>query len=129
MQILGQGAALYILDMLVKPAFGGGLVVDMFLFLVKGFATFYLYKWFACSTSGIIRNPLAGTSFWMALLGGIIGMFTLMVVGMLVNERAFRGAGGELVVYGIEAVVLNVVYGLSADLVQDMARSSFGRYG
>ena len=126
MQILGQGAALYMLDLLVRPAFGGGLVVDMFLFLVKGFITFYVYKWFQCSTTGIIRNPLSGVSFWMAFIGGLLGMFTLMVTGALLNERTGEGAVEELVTYGIEAVILNVVYGISANMVQDISRNSFG---
>jgi hypothetical protein len=129
MQILGQGAALYLLDLLVKPAFGGGAMVDTFLFLVKGFATFYIYKWFQCSSTGVIRNPLHGVTFWQALLGGIVGMFTLMLAGMLLNENSFgRGGIEELVVYGIEAVILNLVYGLSADMLHDLSSNTFHRY-
>lgn len=126
MQILGQAASLYALDLLVKPAFGGGIVVDMFLFLIKGVSTFYVYKWFQCSSTGIIRNPLSGVSFWMAFLGGIVGMFTLMVTGSLVNERAGEGAIEELITYGIEAVVLNVVYGISSNMLHDMALKPYG---
>lgn len=126
MQILGQGASLYALDLLVRPAFGGGIVVDMFLFLIKGISTFYVYKWFQCSTTGIIRNPLSGVSFWMALLGGILGMFTLMLTGMLLNERTGEGAVEELITYGIEAVILNLVYGFSANMIQDMSSGTYG---
>jgi uncharacterized membrane protein YvlD (DUF360 family) len=128
MQILGEAAALFALDALVKPAFGGGVLVDTLLFLVKGFTTFYIYKWFQCSTNGVMRHPLEGTSFWHALLGGVIGMFTLMLTGMLLNEQ--RGGGGieELVTYGIEAVVLNLVYGVTANMVHDMAVNSLRNY-
>ena len=125
MQIVGQGAALYILDLLVRPAFGGGLMVDMFLFLVKGFATFWIYKWFQCSTNGIIRNPLHGTSFWMALIGGIVGMFTLMLTGMVLNEQREEGGIEILMKYGIEAVILNIVYGMGHNIIQDVAVNSF----
>lgn len=130
MQILGQGAALYVLDMLVKPALGGGVLVDTFLFLAKGFITFYIYKWFQCSTNGVMRHPLHGVTFWGALLGGIVGMFTLMLTGMVLNENSFgRGGVEELVIYGIEAVVLNLVYGFSANMLHDMASNTFRHYG
>jgi len=125
MQILGQAASLYMLDLLVRPAFGGGFVVDMFLFLVKGFVTFYVYKWFQCSTTGIIRNPLHGVTFWMALIGGFVGMITLLITGMLVNEQRSTGAIDELVKYGIEAVVLNLVYGFSSNMIHSMASTGF----
>lgn len=128
MQILGEGAALYLLDLLVRPAFGGGVMVDTFLFLIKGFTTFYVYKWFQCSNSGVIRNPLHGTSFWTALLGGVVGMFTLMLTGMMINERRGEGAIEELVTYGIEAVVLNLVYGFSSNMIHDVARNSLRNY-
>lgn len=130
MQILGQGAALYMLDMFIRPALGGGILVDTFLFLAKGFVTFYVYKWFQCSSNGVMRHPLSGVTFWGALLGGIVGMFTLMLTGMLLNERRYgRGGIEELVVYGIEAVVLNLVYGFSANMLHDMASNSFRHYG
>ena len=125
MQILGQGAALYILDLLVMPIFGGGLIVDMFLFLVKGIMTFYVYKWFQCSTTGVIRNPLHGVSFWMALIGGFVGMITLLITGRLVNEIRSRGPVDVLIKYGIEAIVLNLVYGFSSNMIAGMATNSF----
>lgn len=128
MQILGEGATLYLLDLLVRPALGGGILVDMFLFLVKGFSTFYVYKWFQCSTSGVIRHPLHGTSFWSALLGGIVGMFTLMLTGMLLNERRGEGTIEELVTYGIEAVILNLVYGMTANMVHDVVMNTLRHY-
>lgn len=124
MQILGEGAALYMLDLFVRPAFGGGIMVDTFLFLIKGITTFYVYKWFQCSTSGVIRRPLHGTSFWTALLGGVVGMFTLMLTGMLINERRGEGAIEEMVTYGIEAVVLNLVYGFSSEIIHEVAMNS-----
>lgn len=124
MQILGQGASLYLLDLFIRPAFGGGVIVDMFLFLIKGIVTFYVYKWFQCSTTGIIRNPLHGTTFWMALIGGFVGMLTLMITGMLVNEQRSTGPVDELIKYGIEAVVLNLVYGISSNMVASMAANN-----
>lgn len=124
MQILGQGTALYVLDLFVRPVFGGGVFVDMFLFLIKGILTFYIYKWFQCSTTGIIRHPLQGTTFWMALIGGIVGMFTLMITGMLVNEQVREGGFNMLIKYGIEAVVLNIVYGVGHNMIQDLAVNS-----
>lgn len=128
MQILGEGITLYMLDAFIRPIFGGGFFVDTFLFLVKGFITFYVYKWFQCSTGGVIRNPLQGTSFWTALLGGIVGMFTLMVTGMLLNTRRQRGLE-ELLMYGIEAVILNLVYGMTSNMIHDVAMNSFRHYG
>lgn len=124
MQILGQGAALYVLDLVVRPAFGGGFLVDSFLFLVKGFSTFWIYKWFQCGESGLIRRPMQGVSFWMALLGGVVGMFTLMITGSLLGETPGEGAVNELVTYGIEAVILNIVYGFSSEMIHDLAKNS-----
>jgi uncharacterized membrane protein YvlD (DUF360 family) len=128
MQILGEGAALFVLDTFLRPALGGGILVDTFLFLVKGLSTFYVYKWFQCSTNGIMRHPLQGTSFWTALLGGIVGMFTLMLTGMLINEQRRRGGLGELITYGIEAIILNLVYGFSSNMIHDMALNSLRSY-
>ena len=75
-----------------------------------------------------MRNPLEGTSFWTALLGGVVGMFTLMLAGMLLNETRGRGDIEELITYGIEAVILNLVYGMSSNIIHDMARNSFRNY-
>lgn len=126
MQIIGQGASLYLIDQIIKPALGGGLLVDMFLFLAKGFVTFYVYKWFQCSTTGVIRNPLHGVTFLHALMGGVVGMFTLMITGMLLNEQMRRNGIDELLIYAMEAVVLNIVYGMGAEIIADMSKKPLG---
>ena len=124
MQILGQGATLYLLDQFIFPAFGGSAMMDLMLFFVKGIATFYIYKWFQCGTSGVFRHPLQGISFWHALLGGLIGTFTLFITGNLLNEHVASGALDILFKYGIEAVVLNMVYGMSANMITDAATNA-----
>jgi hypothetical protein len=129
MQIIGQSAALYMVDMFIYPAFGGSATVDLALFLIKGMITFYVYKWFQCGTSGVFRHPLQGISFWHALLGGIIGTFTLFITGSLVNERFTDGAINVLFKYGVEAIVLNVVYGMTANMISDAATNALRNYG
>lgn len=129
MQILGEGVALMLIDRVIQPVFGGGFMIDMFLYLIKGFTTYYIYKWFQCSESGVIRHPLAGVSFWTALLGGVVGMFTLAITGSVLNENTYGESGfEELIIYGIEAVILNIVYGVTSTMVHDLARNSLRNY-
>lgn len=125
MQILGEGASLMLVDSFISPFLGGGALVDTLLFLVKGMVTFYVYKWFQCSSGGVIRHPLSGTSFWMALIGGLVGMFTLMLTGMIINIHR----GDIFIKYGLEAIILNMVYGFTSNTIHDLATNSNRPHG
>lgn len=124
MQILGEGAALLLVDGFISPFLGGGALVDTLLFLIKGMATYYVYKWFQCSSGGIIRHPMANVGFWGALVGGLVGMFTLMLTGMVINVNR----GDIFLKYGIEAIILNMVYGFLAGTIQNLASTTGTRH-
>ena len=128
MQIAGMSFGLYFTDMLIKPVrIGRSEFSDIAMFLVKGAVQFFIWKWFQCtSTGGYSKNPLQGMSFMEIIVAGVIGGVTLYFSGQLVKERTADGFGEILLKYGIEAVILNFVYGASKNMITSAAASAGG---
>lgn len=122
MQIGGMAFGLYFTDMLITPVrFGNSEFQDIAMFLVKGAIEFWIYKWFQCKADGSYnRHALKGMSFMEIIMGGLIGGVTLYFTGQMVGERGARDFAQILVKYGIEAVILNFVYGATGNLVDSM---------
>lgn len=129
MQIIGQGISLYLLDIMVRPAFAGSFILDLFLFLIKGMATYWVYLYFQCSDSGVIRHALSGLSFTKMFIGGLFGAMVLLFTGMIINENQSFGAGDVLFTYTIEAIILNMFYGIAGDAIQSAVKSQVRSYG
>lgn len=122
MQIGGMAFGLYLVDMMISPlTFGRSEFADVFMFLLKGAVEYWIYKWFQCKPDGSYsRNALAGLSFMNILMGGLVGGVTLFFAGQLVNEGRANDFGSILVKYGIEAVILNFVYGATGNMIAGM---------
>ena len=127
MQIAGMSFGLYFTDMIMRPIrFGRGEFAEFSMFVVKGAVQFAIWKWFQCTpTGGYGRNPLQNMSFMEIVLAGVIGGVTLFFSGQLVNERTAKDFGSILVKYGIEAVLLNFVYGATKNVITSAA-SNYG---
>lgn len=129
MQIAGMAFGLYFTDQLIRPMiFGvpGREGMEMLIWLFKGVVGYWIYKWFQCTSSGTFaRHALGSTSFMELLLMGLIGGATLFVAGNLVNERMANDFGSILFRYGIEAVILNFVYGAT----KNVATNAVSGYG
>lgn len=126
MQIGGMAFGLYFTDMLIKPVqFGNSEFKDVFMFLIKGAIEFWIYKWFQCKPDGSYnRHALSGMSFMNIIMGGLIGGVTLFFAGQLVGERTAGDFGQILIKYGIEAVILNFVYGATGNMIADMTKTA-----
>ncbi len=118
-QIAGMAFGLYFTDMLITPIVRGrSEMADIMMFLVKGAVQYWIYRWFQCTSTGSYsRNAMAGVSFMQLLVGGLIGGVTLFFAGQLVNERSATDFGSILLRYGLEAVILNFVYGATKNMI------------
>jgi hypothetical protein len=130
MQIAGMAAGLYFTDMIIQPIqFGRSEFGDVAMFLIKGAVQFYIYKWFQCDSSGSYnKNPLSNMSFMEIVLGGLVGGVTLFFAGQLVNERRSNDFGGVMVRYGLEAIILNFVFGAAKNMMRQAAGSAASGY-
>ena len=120
-QIAGMALGLYGIDLLIKPAFAGSEAMGMFLFVIKGVVQYYIYRWFQCDSAGhYTHHGFQGMSMTQIFLGGILGGITLMLAGSLVGERNIDDFLNAMVKYGIEAVILNFVYGATGTWIASM---------
>lgn len=123
MQIAGMAFGLYFTDQLITPiVLGRSEFMDATVWILKGAIGFWIYKWFQCTSSGTFaRHALGSTSFMELLIMGVIGGFTLGIAGRMVNERMANDFGSILFRYGIEAVILNFVYGATKNIAINAA--------
>jgi len=118
--ILGQAAAIGVIDMVISPAFGMSDMRLLFDFVLKGISTFWVYKYAQCSgTSGTTRRPFMGLNFMTILVGGLIGSGVLAITSIILPNNMFGNT--NFMEYIIEAVVLNFAYGMAASVVADIA--------
>lgn len=122
LQIGGMAVALYFTDMLITPVIRTrSEISDIFMFLIKGAVEFGVYRYFKCKPDGTFaRHPFRGLSFMEIILGGLIGGVTLFFTGQMVGEKKADDFIQVLLRYGVEAVVLNFVYGATNRVITDM---------
>lgn len=127
-QIAGMAFGLYFTDMVITPVVRGrGELGDIMMFLVKGAVQYWVYKWFQCTSTGTYsRHVMANVSFMQLLVGGLIGGVTLFFAGQLVNERTAGDFTSILVKYGLEAVILNFVYGATKNMITTASAAAAG---
>lgn len=119
--ILGQAAALMVVETVISPAFGASAFRYWLDFIMKGVATFWIYKYTQCSgTSGTTSKPLSNLKFTTIIVGGLLGAIVLNITLMFLPSRRTMG-GLDFLEYLIQAVVLNFAYGMGANVVADLA--------
>lgn len=119
--ILGQAAALMVVETVISPSFGVSEMRLWLDFALKGIATFWIYKYAQCSgTSGTTSKPLAGLNAMTVIVGGLLGAATLLVTTMFLPSNRMMG-GMDFLGYIVQAVVLNFVYGMGGRVVADLA--------
>lgn len=120
--ILGEALALGIVDGFISPSIMGmGEMKLFFDFILKGIATFWVYKWAQCKPDHTFsRRPLQGTNFLTLFFGGLIGAVTLLMAKSLLPRQSeiFRN---DYMGYVIDAVIVNFVYGMASSTVESLA--------
>ena len=117
--------SLYGLDLLIKPVFASSEGMAIFLFLIKGAGAYFVYRWFQCDSAGNYkRHALQNVTFWQLFTAGVVGGVTLMIAGNLVGEKNASDFMQILIRYGIEAVILNFVYGATGNMIASHSSSS-----
>lgn len=120
-QLFAQSIAIGVLDTLFRPRLGQGDIMMIIDFLLKGISTFWLYKWGQCTSSGDHpSSPLANYSNVAIVVGGIVGAGTLMIVSTIMGPGMFSGET-KYIMYFVQAIAVNFVYGLSAGLIANYA--------
>jgi len=125
--ILGQAAALMVIEKVLTPSFGVSELRFWMDFLLKGISTYWVYNYAKCSgsgstASGTTSNPLHGMSAMKVIVGGIFGGIILAVSAMFLPLRAGTIFGGmDFMAYVLEAVILNFSYQMGANVISDFA--------
>ncbi len=119
--ILGQAAALMVVETVISPAFGVSAMRFWLDYIIKGIATFWIYKYTQCSgTSGTTSRPLSGLNATTIIVGGLLGAVTLTITMMFLPVNRMMG-GMDFLEYIIQAVILNFAYGMGANVIADLA--------
>lgn len=121
--ILGQAAALMVIEKVLTPSFGVSELRFWLDFLLKGISTYWVYNYAKCSgTSGTTSNPLHGMSAMKIIVGGIFGgiVLTLSAMFLPLNAGALFGQM-DFMAYVLEAVILNFSYQMGANIISDFA--------
>lgn len=119
--ILGQAAALMIVETVISPSLGVSAFRFWMDFILKGVSTFWIYKYAQCSgTNGTTSKPLSGYKFSSIIVGGLFGAVILTITTMFL-PRNFMSGGMDFFEYIIQAVILNFAYGMGANVIADLA--------
>lgn len=119
--ILGQAVALMVVETMISPGLGAGEMIMYIDYIIKGVATFWIYKYAQCSgTSGTTSNPLSGYKATTVIVGGLLGALVLTFTNMILPGKTLSG-GLDFLGYVIQAVILNLAYGMGANIVADLA--------
>jgi hypothetical protein len=118
-QIAGMAFGLYFTDQIISPVMlGRSEFSDVIMFLIKGAVQFGIYRWFQCTSTGSYnKNAFKNMSFMEIILGGLVGGVTLFFAGQIVNEYRARDAMSIFWRYGLEAVILNFVFGATKSMI------------
>ena len=119
--ILGQAVALMVVETMISPSLGAGELIRYVDYMIKGVATFWIYKYAQCSgTSGTTSRPLSGYKATTIIVGGLIGAVVLTLTNIILPGKTLSG-GLDFLGYVIQAVVLNLAYGMGSNIVADLA--------
>lgn len=123
--ILGQAAALMVVETVISPNMYASefrLFID---FMLKGVATYWIYNWSKCtgtgSSSSYTHNPLAGMNAMKIIVGGIFGGVVLALIGMFLPMYNGYFGGMDFFGYVIQAIILNFSYNMGANIIADFA--------
>lgn len=116
-QLLGQAVAIGVIDSVLTPSFYAssmGVWIDV---ILKGIATFWVYKYAQCTSGTRSPNtqPFQNYNAMQILVGGLIGALTLYAVGQVVGENAF--GKDKFVTYLVDAIAVHLVYGVSHSII------------
>lgn len=120
-QLLGQALAIGVIDNVFSPGYQTsdfGLIIDV---ILKGIATFWIYKWGQCTngTRSPNTSPFANYNAMAILVGGLIGAITLFAVSMVMKGNDF--GQDRFIIYFVDAIAVHLVYGISGSIVQTFA--------
>lgn len=118
-QLFAQALAIGVIDNVFTPNYQTsefGMIIDV---VLKGIATFWLYKWGQC-TNGVRSpntSPFANYNAMAILVGGLIGAVTLFAVGQIMGDNPF--GKDRFIIYFVDAIAVHLVYGVSGSIVQN----------
>lgn len=119
--LLGQAAALMVIETVISPSLGMSGFRILFDFVAKGIATYWVYKYSQCSgTSGTTSKPFAGMNAMTVIVGGLFGAGVLALSSLIIPNNLF-GGGMDFLSYIVEALILHFAYGMGANIIADMA--------
>jgi hypothetical protein len=119
-QLFAQALAIGVIDTILSPRLGEGEVMVFVDFLMKGIATFWLYKWGQCTLGVHPASPLSNYSAIGIIIGGFVGAITLAVVNMIVGRNMFTGET-RYITYLLDAIAVHMVYGISHGVIAGYA--------
>lgn len=121
--ILGQAAALMVIEKVISPGLGESEFKYIMDFLLKGISTYWVYNYAKCSgTSGTTSNPLAGMNAMKVIVGGIFGGAVLALTALLLPGESLQIFGNmDFMNYVVQALILNFSYRMGANIIADFA--------
>lgn len=118
--LLGQAAALMVIETVISPSLGMSTFRIMFDFVAKGIATYWVYKYAQCTgTSGTTSRPLSGMNAMTVIVGGLFGAGVLALSSLVIPNNVFGGM--DFMGYILEAIILHFAYGMGARVIADLA--------
>lgn len=119
--ILGQAAALMVVETVISPGLGVSAMRFWLDYIIKGVATFWIYKYTQCSgTNGTTSRPFAGLNAMTIIVGGLLGAGILTVTTMFIPSGNLFG-GTNFLEYIVQAIILNFGYGMGANVIADFS--------
>ena len=120
--ILGQAAALMVIEKVISPGLGVSELRFWMDFLLKGVSTYWVYNYAKCSgTSGTTSNPLAGMNAMKVIVGGIFGGIVLALTAMFLPLGAGMFVQMDFMAYVLQAIILNFSYRMGGNIIADFA--------
>lgn len=122
-QLFSQALAIGVIDNIFSPNFTTSTVGRIIDAMLKGIATFWLYKRGQC-TAGVRTpntNPLQDYNAMAILIGGAIGAVTLFAVGEIMGSTPMTMGDSNIVEYMVDAIAVHLVYGVSGSIVANFA--------
>lgn len=123
-QLFAQALAIGVIDNIFAPNYTTSTVGRLIDVMLKGIATFWLYKWGQCTNGVRNANPLQNYNAMAILVGGAIGAVTLFAVGEIMGSTPMTTGSGNYVEYLVDAIAVHLVYGVSGSIVQNFASMS-----